>query len=169
MNEEFKLVTRILAGAKEEYSVILDAHEQSILNLIARQTGDLSLAHELAQDTFIRAYSGLKNYRGDSSLRTWLTRIALNVIKSHFASNSRRLSLLNSIPIEAPSEPDLEDRQALRKALKKLPDKYREPLALIILEGYTREEASEVLGIPAGTVASRVAKALELLKTELGS
>lgn len=170
MNEEKTLVSRIVAGAREEFSVIVEAHEHAILNLIARQTGDLVTARELAQDTFIKAYTGLKTFKGESSLRTWLTRIALNVVKTHFTSNSKRLRLLSEIPKYENSQESLtEETHSLRKALRELPDKYREALVLVVLEGYTREEASEVLKIPAGTVASRASKALELLKRRLRS
>jgi len=173
--DEAALIKRITAGEAEEFSVIVEQHQNQVYGVILRQVGNPTTARDLAQETFVRAYKSLGSFRTESALSTWLTRIALNVTSSYFESKSYKQSLA-----QEPFSPDLHDTAAaapepsqdtqalrMRAAISTLPAKYREVVALLALEAQPREVVAKTLGIPEGTVASRFHKAVNLLKKKL--
>ena len=107
-------------------------------------------AADAAQETLLRAWRARDSFRGDASEKTWLTRIAVNVCRS---MRRRRVIFAPLTEAEAPLPVD---NAPLHDALAKLPDSLRMPLVLVYLEGFTVEEASRALGIPPGTVKSRL-------------
>ena len=107
-------------------------------------------AADAAQETLLRAWRARDSFRGDASEKTWLTRIAINVCRS---MRRRRVIFAPLIEAEAPLPVD---NAPLHDALAKLSPPLRMPLVLVYLEGFTVEEASRALGIPPGTVKSRL-------------
>ena len=137
---------------------------------------DYGIAEDLAQETFLRAFRSLRSFRADAALRTWLVRIALNLTSSYFASRAyKERSCGLSFDVQrydqllAPNDDQVtwEDRQCLRALLAELPPKLRHPVVLVVVEGWRYEDAAALLGVPLGTVSSRVTAALQQLRKRI--
>lgn len=170
--QDSQLVRRILAGRRDDYTLLVRRHQDRVYSLIMRQIGDPQLSRELAQDTFVRAYSGLRGFRHEARFDTWLIRIALNVTRSYFASRrfrerERTVTLEPDIhggAVEMDAGGEEETALRLRRAIAKLKPKYRDVLVLCTMESRTYKEAAEILGLPVGTVCSRMNTALAELR-----
>jgi RNA polymerase sigma-70 factor (ECF subfamily) len=163
---------------REEFDDLVRDHAAAIVNLARAMTGSDADADDLAQETFVRAWRGFSRFRGESSVRTWLHGIALNVIRTHRAKRSRAGQLFNVFsrrdaegedPLERMAaagdlERELATRDALDRALATLPADLRETLVLRDVQGLDYREISAVLGVPIGTVESRICRARQRLK-----
>lgn len=178
-DEEQEVIRKVLAGAKEEYRHLVAANQSQIYAMMLKQVGDPTVAEELTQDAFVRAYRHLNKFRFDARFSTWLTRIALNLSHSYFASRrfkeqQRSTSLdmstyernhqQNSSDSEQDSPYDPEAIQQLRRAIQQLKPKFREVLVLCGLEKKSYQEAADLLGIRVGTVRSRLSRARHQLQ-----
>jgi len=145
-----------------------------IYNLITRQVADEATGRDLSQETFIRAFRGLKSFKAQASFSTWLVRIALNVTSSYFGSR-RFKERVRSIPFDqrehdfvnenTQTEPGTANQLTqLQNLIATLKPKFRDVLILCSLEGKTYQEAAQILEIPVGTVCSRMNTALTLLR-----
>lgn len=143
-------------------------HYALVYRFCARRVG-LEAAQDAAQETFITAQRVLRKFRGDSSLRTWLLGIAHNECRR--LCRSRRLDApcveLQDVGDDAPFEQRIVDRQALGQALNKLSPEHREVVLLHEVEGLSYDEAAEIIGVPAGTVKSRLHHAFLNLRKSL--
>jgi len=169
---ETRLIQRVLAGDSAAGRMLYDAHAPRIHRLLFRLTGDLDLAKELTQDTFIRAFGKLDGFRGEAAFSTWIHRIAVTVTMNgmrkvkRFRAREADLEEAAGISIAEPSaEPDLRDR--LAGAIDALPEVLRVTLVMHDVEGFTHGEISEILGVPDGTCKSRLATARARLRTAL--
>lgn len=166
------------AGDRDAFCRLVMQYQDKILSLLTRSVGDRSVAEELAQDTFVKAYGSIRKFQHRSEFSTWLVRIALNSSNSYFASrrykeHAKTASLapehtrqLTASPGELTKEADI---QKLHRAIAQLSPQLRDALVLCALEGESYEAAAEVLGIPVGTVRSRLhaaKKALRIILTE---
>jgi len=174
-SDEVSLVARICAGDRDLFRMIVETHKDAVFSCVMRQVGVYATAEELTQDIFLRAYRGLRSFRGDSALRTWLIRIALNTTNSYFGSKRYRQQIATDVldPLKHDRGIEMEPQDSaqivlFRKALGSLPPKLRYTLVLCGLEGKKYEEAADILGIPVGTVRSRLNKARLLVKTAIG-
>ncbi|MCC6954126.1 MAG: sigma-70 family RNA polymerase sigma factor [Deltaproteobacteria bacterium] len=173
------VIARVIAGDTEAFREIVLHFQHRVHSIIWRQVRQRDVAEELAQDVFVRAFRHLGSYRGDSSFSTWLIRISLNVVKSHFTSRRYRESLrclpfpfdrLHDLPAQdAGAVTEKERAEAVRLAVERLPEKYRRVVVLCSFEGMSYREAADVLELPLGTVCSRMNVALQKLKQQLGS
>jgi RNA polymerase sigma-70 factor (ECF subfamily) len=171
---EIELISRIARGDTDAFTEIVLLHQDLVYAMIMRQVGDKTVASELAQETFIRAYKGLHQFKQKSKFSSWLTRIALNVCHTHFSSRNYKNNLL-TIPIssvaEMPASGSNMDQevihQRLRIAVSQLKKKYRDVITLHTFEGRSYSEISEILKIPTGTVASRINYAVNVLRQDL--
>jgi RNA polymerase sigma-70 factor, ECF subfamily len=176
-----RLVEAAAGGSREAFDELVRRHQTSILNLARALTGGSADAEDLAQDVFVRAWRGLSGFRGDSAFRTWLHRVAINVIQSHRGRAAKLRWLFRSgptapdvqeDPIEsAPDPADLEQdvilRDAIDKALATLPEELRIAVTLRDVQGLDYRAISEITGAPIGTVESRIFRARTRLKKEL--
>ncbi len=144
-------------------------HYDAVYRFCARRIG-IARAADVAQETFLTAQRALGRFRGDSSLRTWLLGIALNECR-----RSVRRHGADPLPLEVdivcPASDDeraFVDRQALAAALARLSDDHRDVVILHELQGLTYEEVASVLGVPVGTVKSRLHHAFLNLRRDLG-
>lgn len=172
---EPELIARVLAGDRSAGRELYDAHAPRVFRLAYRLTGDAELAREFTQDTFVRAFHRLADFRGDAAFSTWLHRITITVVANAMRKVRRLreretdledLDTLHAIHAEARHiDPDLRER--LAKAIDALPDIYRTTLIMHDLEGYTHIEIAAVLGVAEGTCKSRLSVARSQLRAAL--
>jgi len=175
------LVDDAVEGSREAFDELVRRYQTPIVNLARVMTAGSADAEDLAQDVFVRAWRGLASFRGESSFRTWLYRVAINVIQSHRgrATRLRRLFVAGPAseeaedPIESAADPDdLEqrvlDRDAIDRALATLPEDLRLAVTLRDVQGLDYRAIPDGTGTPMGTVESRIFRARQRLKKELG-
>jgi RNA polymerase sigma-70 factor (ECF subfamily) len=158
---------RAKRGDRDAMARLVDAHYDAVYRFCARRVG-AQLAEDLAQETFIVAQRQLRNFESRSSLSTWLFGIAHNQVRN--AVRKRKLEPVDWTMDAGTTNPEstLIDREALRKALGGLSEEHREVVLLHEVEGLSYDEAAEVLGIPPGTVKSRLHHAFLNLRRALG-
>jgi len=189
-SEEAALIEELRAGSEEAYAWLIARFHQPIYSLLARTVQDRADAADLTQEVFVKVFRGMGSFHGESSLRTWIYRIAL-----HEASNRRRWWMRHKqqeIPIEqemtegesgrpvclkemlvdpAESPFDMavrrENRQRVEAALKRVPEPFRTTLVLRDVEGFVYEEVAEMQGVSLGTVKSRLVRGRASLKALL--
>jgi RNA polymerase sigma-70 factor (ECF subfamily) len=172
---EPELIARVLAGDRLAGRELYDAHAPRVFRLAYRLTGDADLAREFTQDTFVRAFQRLADFRGDAAFSTWIHRITITVVANAMRKVRRLreretdLADLDALhPVHAGTrrlDPDLRDR--LAKAIDALPEIYRITLIMHDMEGYTHTEIADVLGVAEGTCKSRLAAARAQLRAAL--
>lgn len=171
MNES-ELIGRVLSGDAGAARELYDAHVDRVYRLCYRLAGEDHLAQDFTQDTFVRAFTKLDTFRGESALGTWIgaiaTSVSLNGLRKVKRFRDREVELHEDTgrPARRRSvEPDLRDR--LHLAIDQLPEGYRTVFVMHDLEGYTHEEIGGVLGVKAGTSKSQLFRARARLREEL--
>ena len=191
-SEEAALIAELRAGSEEAFAWLIARYHQPIYSLLARTVQDRADAADLTQEVFVKIFRGVGNFHGESSLRTWIYRIALRE-----ASNQRRWWMRHKqkeVPIEQeigegecstpirlkemlvdPSESPFdaavhaENRARVEAALAKVSEPYRTTLILRDIEGFVYEEVAEMQGVNLGTVKSRLVRGRAFLKAHLTS
>lgn len=178
-----ELVRRVQQGDKRAFDLLVQKYQHKVINLISRFVSDQSECHDVAQETFIKAYRALDNFRGDSQFYTWLYRIAANTAKNHLASKSRKTPTLSVDVDDAEhfsGDNGLKDftnpenqllteelERTVFSAIDKLPDDLKSAITLREIEGLSYEEIAEVMDCPIGTVRSRIFRARDAIDKEL--
>ena len=166
------LIERVRAGDATAERALYDAHVDRVYRLAYRMAGDGDLAQDFTQETFIRAFGKIAEFRGESSFGTWLHAIASSVILNGLRRVTRfrrretdleAAEHVGAVPVRA--DPDL--KQRLKDALDRLPGKYRMVIVMHDVEGYTHQEIGAALGMPAGTSKAQLSRARARLRTEL--
>ena len=181
MDPDRDLVEDARRGSQEAFASLVRRYQFSVYNMArvaARSDVD---ADDLAQEVFIKVFRGLKAFRGDSTFRTWLYRVAVNVIRTHAArpgmfgwlrrdepQHPDAADPLAAVPAPGDLESDVATRQAIDAALRQLPADLRTAVTLRDIEGLDYKEIAEVLDIPIGTVMSRIARGRGKLRQLLG-
>ena len=145
---------------------LITQHQTSLLRLCYVQLQDQALAEDAVQETFLKAYKGFDSFRGDSSEKTWLTRIAVNTCRDFqrggwFKHTDRRVTP-DMLPVGT-VQPDTEDLD-LSLAVMKLPWKMREAILLYYYQDMSTEEIAETLGIAQSSVSNRLRRGREKLR-----
>lgn len=179
MDPDQALVAAAQAGDAEAINALIRRHQARIFNFALALTANSADADDLAQDTFVRAFRGLRRFRGESSFRNWLYRIAANAARSRQGQRARQAAvwdarveaddLAERHPASAGSsvEQTVMHRQALDRALASLPARMRAAVVLRDVEGLEYQEIAAALGVPVGTVMSRLFRARRLLRPML--
>jgi len=172
------LVAAAAGGDLDAFEKLVQRHQTRLVGYLRGLTNTEVDAEDLAQEAFLRAYRSLKGFRGTSSFRTWLYQIATNVFR-HWLEKRRNQAPVNAGSIDAPPpgmdepvEPMGEEnpeaqhlqRDAIDRALAQLPDDQREAVLLRDVEGFEYREIAEQLGVPLGTVESRIFRGRSRLK-----
>jgi RNA polymerase sigma-70 factor, ECF subfamily len=191
-SEEAALVAELRAGSEEAFEWLIARYHQPIYSLLARTVHDRSDAADLTQEVFVKIFRGVGGFHGQSSLRTWIYRIALRE-----ASNQRRWWMRHKqqeVPMELEvAESDsgtptrlkdtlvdstespfdmavhAENRSRIETALRRVPEPFRTTLILRDIEGFVYEEVAEIQGVNLGTVKSRLVRGRAYLKSLLTS
>lgn len=164
------LVKRAQKGDTEAFSELARRHELSVYNLSLRFMRNSSLAEDMAQEAFLKAYQKIGKFRRESQFSTWLYRIACNVCLSELQKRKRRgeLSLAYrpepSGPSVAASLPQAEEAELIRKCVAKLPRRYAEAITLFYLQECSYEEVAEIMEIPIGTLKTWLHRARKQLR-----
>ena len=187
LSAETEFIERLKTGEAKAFDLLVTRYSSDIYALLYRVTNDAEEAGDLTQETFLSALKAIKNFRGEADLKTWLFRIAINESRNRFRWWKRRFRE-KTISLDAPigtSETTLGDtfssdaknpeenvlqkerQQVLNKALKDLPDIFRQVVVLCDIEGLSYEEIASVLEINLGTVKSRIARGREELRKRL--
>jgi RNA polymerase sigma-70 factor (ECF subfamily) len=167
-DEDQQLVAQAVAGSREAGEELFSRHWLAAWRLAFSVTGSAAAADDVAQDAFERAFRGLASFNGRSSFRTWLSRIVVNQ-SIDLARRQRRLQPLDpeEVPARAWSDDDaVRDRNLLDSVLA-LPLERRTVIVLRYWARHTPPEIAEILGVPLGTVHSRLARALAELRSRL--
>jgi RNA polymerase sigma-70 factor (ECF subfamily) len=182
-----EIVADVRAGNREAFRVLVERHRDTVFGILMRLVADRDLAEELAQEAFVRAYTGLAGYRGEARFSTWLVQIGLHLCRdrlrwSHRKGRDRMVPLdggrdgtgpaLEVVDLRPGSDPGLvlegrETEALIRGALDALSPEYREVLVLKHLEGWSYERIAEVTGATVGTLKVRAHRARRLLREKM--
>jgi RNA polymerase sigma-70 factor (ECF subfamily) len=165
------------AGDLDAFEALVRRYQARIIGLARSHSGNAADAEDLAQDVFVRVYRSLRQFRGNSLFRTWLYRIALNVVRTHHARRGRQQGVwgdsgaddraFDAMAGEPSVEFTLVRREAIDRALDDLPADLREAVVLRDVHGLDYREIADVTGAPMGTVESRIFRARQRLRTAL--
>jgi RNA polymerase sigma-70 factor (ECF subfamily) len=177
--DESELVERARNGDREAFSCLVKKYEAKVFQLAYGLTRNRQAADDLAQEAFIKAYTGLPKFESRSAFGTWLYRITVNHAKDYLRrSKARKEVSLDDLSPAVLADNDGPEREARLRAREKtrelvlrmiglLPEKYANILSLRDLQGRSYEEIAEVLNISPGTVDSRLHRARKLLRKRL--
>ena len=176
MAHDRDLVTRHLYGDPEAFDEVYERFSALVFQVARRMTGDEALAEDLSQEIFIRIFRYLENFKGRSSLKTWVYRVSINCCRARLGRRSRRRRFfvdvederLDEVPAPAEgTEARLERREAaetIGRALALLPLQFREAVVLRDISGLAYDEIAAALGVRIGTVRSRIARGRDRLR-----
>jgi RNA polymerase sigma-70 factor (ECF subfamily) len=185
---EAQFIERLKRGDAAAFEKLVNERSGEIYGLLYRLTESREEARDLTQETFLRAFQSIGQFRGESDLRTWIYRIAINQARNQWRWWRRRrrdvtvsidapapsgqVSLIGTLKSDDGNNPERETlaherEQALRKALGSLKRVYREAVLLRDIEGFAYEEIAVALDISVGTVKSRLARGRQELRRKL--
>jgi RNA polymerase sigma-70 factor (ECF subfamily) len=178
-----ELVVRVQQGDNKAFDLLVLKYQLRLSKLVSRFLRNQSDVPDVVQESFIKAYRALPNFRGESAFYTWLYRIAINTAKNHLVSQSRK-SPANSIDVQdaedygasewlkeyaSPEREALADelKSTIYMAIDDLTSDLREAITLREIEGLSYEDIAVVMGCPIGTVRSRIFRAREAIDEKL--
>lgn len=186
VDADWPLVERTISGDQRAYGLLVLKYQRRVQRLVGRMVRDVDLVEDITQETFIRAYRALHQFRGDAQFYTWLYRIAVNTAKKALLELRRDRTISESFFVR-----DDEDETSLRQkepssdetpesvlaakeiavvvnaAMDDLPDELRQAVVLREIEGLSYEEISLAMSCPIGTVRSRIFRAREAISAKV--
>jgi len=172
-DDDAALMAEIRGGSDRAFNVLIDRHQQAVRAFLHRLLGDSADADDIAQETFLAAWTHARSYRGKAAVRTWLCGIAWRKAKGAQRSWARRrtrdtVHAAEAAPADVEGAP-IEDRLAVKRALMALPLDQRAAVTLCLVCGFSHAEAAEIIGAPLGTVKSHVTRGRARLLDALGA
>ena len=175
--DDVDLVSAAVGGNREAFDVIVARHRRAVYQVCHRFVNNHEDASDLAQDAFVRAWRGMKNFKGQSALSTWLYRIAVNVCLNRVSARTVATEPIESTELVADARIEgaqhamiREERAvAVRKAIAELPRKQRATLILRAYHDLSHQQIADILGSSVGAVKANFFHALANLKKNLGS
>jgi RNA polymerase sigma-70 factor (ECF subfamily) len=181
------LVERTVAGDQRAFELLVIKYQRRVERLIGRMVRDVDLVEDIAQETFIRAYRALHQFRGDAQFYTWLYRIAVNTAKKFLLELKKDPTVSDSAlaskddddetfrPRNEPSTDETPESvlaakeigQAVSQALAELPDDLRQAISLREMDGLSYEDIAQLMVCPIGTVRSRIFRAREAISAKV--
>lgn len=179
-----ELVTRAQRGDKRAFGMLVEKYQRKLSRLVGRMVRDQAEVEDVVQESFIKAYRALPNFRGDSAFYTWLYRIGINTAKNYLVSVGRKPSTQTAIEIEdAEHFEDAGDlrtnetpesalmtkqiAQTVNETMMGLPEDLKAAISLREIEGLSYEEIATIMQCPIGTVRSRIFRAREIIAEKL--
>jgi len=186
-DEDMDLVAASQKGDTEAFESLVRKHQTRTMSIAFRMIGDYEEACEIVQETFLSAFKAIRKFRGEARFSTWLYGICLNHARNHVkqrrgraryelyslddpvkdedARMSRSPSTSEPSIIERLEQKELQDK--VQRCIQCLEEHYREVLVLRDIEGFSYDEIQELLGLPEGTIKSRLFRARDALRTSL--
>jgi RNA polymerase sigma-70 factor, ECF subfamily len=172
---ELDLIARVLAGDQGAERTLYDRYVDQVWRMTWRFAGDSDRAADWTQETFIRVFRRLADFRGESKLGTWIGAIAVSVSLGGLRSSKKKLE--REAPLEAgahiadraPRMADADLGERLNRAIEALAEGYRAVFVLHDVEGYTHEEIGQMLGVTAGTSKAQLHRARGRLRESLAA
>ena len=181
------LVQRAAAGDQRAFELLVIKYQRRVERLIGRMVRDVDLVEDIAQETFIRAYRALHQFRGDAQFYTWLYRIAVNTAKKFLLELKRDPTVSDSAlaskddddetfrPKNEPSTDETPESvlaakeigRAVSQALSELPDDLRQAISLREMDGLSYEDIAQLMACPIGTVRSRIFRARDAISAKV--
>ena len=185
-DSDLMLVERTVAGDQRAFELLVIKYQRRIQRLIGRMVRDVDLVEDIAQETFIRAYRALHQFRGDAQFYTWLYRIAVNTAKKSLMELKRDPTVSESF-FKSDDDDETKTRRnepmsdetpesvfaakeiatVVNAAMEALPEDLRQAVTLREIEGLSYEEISSVMNCPIGTVRSRIFRAREAISAKV--
>jgi len=186
-DSDLHLVERTVAGDQRAYELLVIKYQRRIERLIGRMVRDTDLIQDIAQETFIRAYRALHQFRGEAQFYTWLYRIAVNTAKKALM-DMKRNPVISENALRGNDDDDETSRigqelttdetpetvlaareiaEAVNAAMEALPDDLRQAVSLREIEGLSYEEIATAMECPIGTVRSRIFRAREAISAKV--
>jgi RNA polymerase sigma-70 factor, ECF subfamily len=179
-----QLVERARNGDKRAFDLLVQKYHRRLMRLLSRMVRNQEEVEDIAQETFIKAYRALPQFRGDAAFYTWLYRIGVNTARNFLASRGRSMPTISDQAVNEDDEPDerlvaqdintpesmLLSKQvamAVNEAVDALPEELRTAITLREMEGMSYEEIAEMMACPIGTVRSRIFRAREAIAAKL--
>ena len=179
-----ELVERAQQGDTKAFEMLVVKYNRRLGRLLSRFIKDEHEVNDVVQESFIKAYRALPNFRGDSAFYTWLYRISINTAKNFLANNNKRpimaseitngdgevMDVVEQVADNLTPEAELMNKQILQtveSAVAKLPEDLRRAITLREMDGLSYEEIAEVMQCPIGTVRSRIFRAREVIAADL--
>ena len=187
VENEVAFVDRLQVGSDEAFETLIHLYQAPIYNVAYRILGDASEASDAVQETFMKIFKGIKTFRGESGLKTWIYRIAISEslnrqrwwkrwrhhapvsIDDTFPNGARLVEITDSRPTPESACAQMEMEREVQRALSGLSFEHRVAVVLRDIEGLSYEEIAETLGLSLGTVKSRLWRARSEMKTKLES
>lgn len=178
------LVERAQKGDQKAFGLLVSKYQRKLARLLSRLVRDPAEVEDLAQETFVKAYRALGNFRGESAFYTWLYRIGVNTAKNHLVAQGRRVPTTTDLEAEEAEGFDdagwlrdfdtperlLQTRQVadvVNQAMQALPEDLRTAIVLREIDGLSYDEIADVMNCPVGTVRSRIFRARESIAAKL--
>ena len=172
------LLEKARRGDRLAFKALVVRNQQSVRTTVFAMLGDTAEVDDVAQEVFIRFFKSFRNFRGEAKLSTYLTRIAINLslneLKKRQRKSARVVSLFKKnvqgeenvleVPDNSMSPTRFDTEEAISRALQRLSPEFRVIVVLRLVEGYSVAETANVLGLPTGTIASRLARAQKKLR-----
>ena len=179
-----ELVERAQQGDTKAFEMLVVKYNRRLGRLLSRFIKDEHEVNDVVQESFIKAYRALPNFRGDSAFYTWLYRISINTAKNFLANNNKRpimssditngdgevMDVVEQVADNLTPEAELMNKhilQTVESAVAKLPEDLRRAITLREMDGLSYEEIAEVMQCPIGTVRSRIFRAREVIAADL--
>jgi RNA polymerase sigma-70 factor, ECF subfamily len=178
-----ELVAAFNLGSKEAFTLLVGKYKDPLINFAYRIVGDRDTAADIAQETFVRLHAKAKTYRPVAKFSTWIYTIASNLAKSELRRRKWGLSRFGTGPsgrepgeVREATDPGIlpdaaaaraMDAETLERALRALPDPFRQAVVLFYLEEKSYEEICAILGVRMGTLKSRLSRARTMLEESL--
>ena len=174
-----ELISEALEGHQLAFREIVIRYQNQVGKTVISMLGNNQEAEDVGQEVFVRFYKSMPNFKGEAALSTYLTRIAINLSLNELKRRKRRFLLFDSLDSDLGSKQSeavapTEDRvlkEKIERAILELNPKLRSVIVLRLVDGYSTKETAEILGVPLGTVLSRLTrgqlKLREILKREL--
>jgi len=179
-----QLVERARNGDKRAFDLLVQKYHRRLMRLLSRMVRNQEEVEDIAQETFIKAYRALPQFRGDAAFYTWLYRIGVNTARNFLSSKRRQMPTISDQAMN--DDDDVDERivaqdintpesmllskqvaMAVNEAVEALPEELRTAITLREMEGLSYEEIAEMMVCPIGTVRSRIFRAREAIAAKL--
>jgi len=172
---ERELIENCQQGDRDSFRALFEAHKDKVYSIALRYSGDSAIAMDIAQETFLKLFSAIRDFRGEASFESWLYRMVVNSCLDQKRRKRRLLPLMDAFvdALRASGESVLhkllraELSERVQAAVRTLPDEQRMVVVLRYTQGLSYEEIADALGCSTGTVASRLNRAHKVLERRL--